>query len=100
MSAMRELANSSARTAINRSVRRQTRNTQLKGLFSFTCSIGAAICGGACYYFIPGVMRFLAVAMTTVVAIIYLREGWVLFRDTNRRLKVEQNSTADFSDTL
>jgi hypothetical protein len=87
LSAMRELANASARIAISRSVRVQTRDTQIKGMVSLTCAIGAILCGIACYFFIPGIMRYLAVAMTIVVASIYLREGWQLFRDANRCLK-------------
>lgn len=87
LSAMRDLANASARTAISHSVRVQTRNIQLKGVFSLACALGAVACGLACYFFIPGVMRYLAVVMTAVVACIYVHEGWQLFREASRHLK-------------
>ena len=87
LSAMRDLANASARTAISHSVRVQTRNIQLKGVFSLACAAGALACGIACYFFIPGVMRYLAVAMTAVVACIYVQEGWQRFREASRQLK-------------
>ncbi len=90
LSAMRELANTSARVAISRSARVQTRDTQIKGAFSFACATGAVACGIACYFFIPGIMRYLAVAMTVVVASIYVREGWLLLREASRQLKAAE----------
>ena len=65
---MRELANASARIAINRSVQVQTRDTQLRAAFSIACAVGAAVCGIACFLLLPGIMRYLSAVMTAVVA--------------------------------
>jgi hypothetical protein len=62
----------------------QNRNTQLRAAFSIACAIGAAICGVACYLLLPGIMRYLSVAMTFVVASISLYEGVILFRSMDR----------------
>jgi pSer/pThr/pTyr-binding forkhead associated (FHA) protein len=86
LSAMRELANASARIAINRSVQLQTRDTQLRAAFSFACAVGAAVCGIACFLLLPGIMRYLSAVMTAVVATIYLYESWKLYREASRRL--------------
>lgn len=104
LSAMRELANSSAQSALSRSLRLQTRDTQIKGAISFACAGGAVICGTACYLLLPGQLRFVAVAMTSLVALIYAREGWMLFREASRRLraaslgKLELDEPRDSSD--
>ena len=95
LDAMRELANASARIAITRSVRMQTRDTQIKGLFSFMCATGAILCGAACYYFLPGVIRYLAVAMTVVVSLIYIREGILQFREASQRLRAAVSGLSD-----
>lgn len=87
LDAMRELANAPARIAITRSVRMQTRDTQIKGLFSFVCAAGAILCGAACYYFLPGVIRYLAIAMTVVVSVIYIREGFLQLQEASHRLR-------------
>lgn len=87
LDAMRELENAPARIAITRSIRMQTRDTQIKGLFSFTCAAGAILCGAACYYFLPGFIRYLAVAMTVVVSVIYIREGFLQFQEASQRLR-------------
>ena len=98
MNAMRELANASARIAITRSERMQTRDTQLKGMFSFVCALGAVLCGAACYHFLPGVIRYLAVAMTGVVAMIYVREGLALLQESSRQMQAIDAGHTNFMD--
>lgn len=95
LSAMRELANASARSAISRSVRVQTRDTQIKGAINFACAFGAAVCGVACFIFIPGIVRFLAVGMTAVVAVIYVMQGNQEFAEAKRRLTAAESGVAD-----
>ena len=95
LSAMRELANTSARIAINRSTRLQTRNTQLKGVVSLACAFGALLCGLACYVFLPGMIRFFAAGMTGIVAIVYVREAMQLFQEANYQYSAATNSFHD-----
>ena len=99
LSAMRELANASARSAISRSVRIQTRDTQIRGMISFGCAAGALICGAMLYIFVPDVVpmvaRFLMVAMTIVVAVIYVKEGLNDFAEANARLRAAESGLAD-----
>ncbi len=86
LSAMRALANESARNAISRSARVQSRDIQIKGFTKFTFAGVALVCGAACLVFIPGVIRYLAVAMTVVVACVCIREGLQFFAEAKRRL--------------
>ena len=97
---MRELANSSAKTALSRSLRVQTRDTQIKGAISFACAGGAVICGMACYLLLPGQLRFVAVAMTGLVTLIYAREGVQLFREASRRLRAASLGKIEMDDEL
>jgi hypothetical protein len=99
LSAMRELANATARSAISQSLRQQTRHTQIQGLVSFGCAGGALLCGLLLYLFVPGVVpnvvRLVAVAMTVVVAAIYGREGIGSFREAHQRLKAIEGGQPD-----
>ncbi len=90
LSAMRELANASARSAISRSVRVQNRDTQIKGAISFACAGGAVVCGVACLIYLPGIVRYMAVAMTAVVAVIYVLQGRQEFSEATLRWKAAQ----------
>jgi len=99
LSAMRELANESARIAINRSARIQTRSTQLKGVVSLGCSVGAVMCGVACYVFLPGMTRFLAAGMTGIVAIVYIREAMQLFQEANYQYHAATNTLVGDDET-
>jgi hypothetical protein len=75
MNALRQLANAQARSDISTSSRLQNRDTQIKAVVNYLCAIGAAICGFACFLFIPGLAKFIAVAMTAIVSVIYVMEG-------------------------
>ena len=86
LSALRELANESARSAITRSARLKSRNVQLKGATNFFFAAVALACGCACLFFLPGVMRYLAVAMTIVVGVVCTIEGFQHFKDAQRML--------------
>lgn len=79
LSAMRKLANDSARSAITRSARLQSRDTQMKGITKFAFAAVAMICGFLCFIFIPGAIRYLAVTMTVVVSGVCVHEGFQLF---------------------
>ncbi len=95
LSAMRELANESARSAISRSVRIQNRDTQIKGVINFACAAGAAVCGIACLIWIPGIMGYLGFAMTAVVGVIYVIQGKQEFNEAKRRLEAAESGLID-----
>jgi hypothetical protein len=97
LSAMRDLANSSARSAISRSARVQSRDTQIQAMVSFGCAVGALACNGVAFYFLSGVLLILAVTMTFVIAFICFREGMHLLEEADRRVKsAEMSRDLDF----
>jgi len=87
LSAMRDLANSSARNAISHSARVQSRDTQIQAAVSFGCAFGALACNIFAFYFLKGLMLMIAVAMTFVVAVCCLREGIHLLTESRRRVR-------------
>jgi hypothetical protein len=90
---MRDLANSSARSAISRSARVQSRDTQIQAMVSFGCAIGALACNGFAFLFLKGVLLILAVAMTFVVALCCFREGMHLLGEAKRRIRAAETGT-------
>ncbi len=92
LSAMRELANSSTRSAISQSARVQSRDTQIQAMVSFACAIGALACNALAFYFLSGVLLIVAVAMTFVVAFICFREGTNLLREARRRVEAAEST--------
>jgi len=98
LDAMRELANASARSAITRSVRIQTRDTQIKGAINFACAGGASACGIACILFLPGIVGYLAVAMTVIVAVIYIMQGMQEFKEASRQMKAAEKGLLEDED--
>jgi hypothetical protein len=80
---LRALANQTARNALTQINRLSTRDNQTKGMINFACTAGAIVCGVACLFFLPGTIRFVAVAMTLIVAAVYGREGFQLLTDSN-----------------
>ena len=95
LNTMRELANASARIAINRSARMQTRSTQLKGVISLVFAFGAIMCGIACYVFLPGMIGYLAAGMTVIVAIVYIWEAMQLFQEASYQYHAVTNVLLD-----
>lgn len=79
LNALRDLANVQAKVAISKSVRMQNRDMQLKGLLNYACAAVAALCGFACFLFVPGLAKLIAVAMTAIVSTVYFKEGKRLF---------------------
>ncbi|MGB0597190.1 MAG: hypothetical protein ACPGLY_10900 [Rubripirellula sp.] len=84
---LRALANQTARNAITQGNRLSTRNNQTKGMINLACTGGAIVCGVACLFFLPGTIRFVAVAMTLIVAAVYGREGFQLLTDSDSQLQ-------------
>jgi len=90
LSAMRDLANSSARSAISRSARVQSRDTQIQAMVSFGCAVGALGCNALAFYFLHGVLLVIAIAMTFIVAFCCSREGLHLLADARRRVQAAE----------
>jgi hypothetical protein len=49
----------------------------------------------ACFALLPGMMSYIGVAMTVIVATIYLREGMQLLREASQRLKAAESGESD-----
>ncbi|MEM9587734.1 MAG: hypothetical protein AAGA03_10685, partial [Planctomycetota bacterium] len=85
LSAMRELANYSARSAISRSTKIQTRNTQMRAFGRFASAGAAVICGMAVFVAISGVFGTLGALAGFVLAGFFTYEGFTLFQEARRR---------------
>ena len=90
LSAMRELANSSARTAVARSVKIQARDTQIKAMMKFAQAGVAGICALACFTFLNWgfVVKLFVVGAILVIAGILVQEGLVLLKEARRRMSM------------
>lgn len=97
LSAMRDLANSSARTAISHSTKIQIRNIQLSGMCSLALAFGAIIVAlGSTFLFgLSGGLLYLAWAMTLIIAGISVRDAMNSFAEAKRRMKVRSEPEAD-----
>jgi hypothetical protein len=95
MDAMRKLANAQARSAISESVRNQNRDTQMKSMFNYVYAVGTALCGFACFLLLPGMTGYIAVAMTAVVTVIFIKEGNKLCTEAESRSKGGADDTVD-----
>jgi hypothetical protein len=76
-------------------VRVQSRDIQIKAVVKFFFAAIALACGGACLVFIPGAMRFLAVAMTLVVAGVCVVEGIQLMGEATKCLGATDSAADD-----
>ncbi len=84
-SALRDLANESANSAIARSARIQTRDAQLKALLKFTAAVIALGTGAAAYFWIEGSFRLLGITASLIVASFFLVEACSVLREARRR---------------
>ncbi|TWU43370.1 hypothetical protein Q31b_24090 [Novipirellula aureliae] len=87
LSAMRDLANQSARTAISRSVRVQTRDTQLKAMTKLVYAGIAAFCAFLIVAFVASWLKFVAAAAILVLGCVFAREGQLLFQSARQRIQ-------------
>ena len=93
MSAMRELANQSARSAVARSVRIQARDTQVKAFYQFLGALVGICCGLLCFYFkdaLGTVVSLVMCALGLVVAAVYAHAGMGLMNEANARIKAAE----------
>ncbi|QDV47708.1 hypothetical protein Enr13x_76190 [Stieleria neptunia] len=97
LSAMRELANQSARNAVSRSIRIQARDTQMKAALKGGLALGFATMGIAAFIFVTwsGTIKFGLVGAFLVLAGVFGQEGYVLARDARRRLALADQQSAE-----
>lgn len=95
LSAMRELANESARSAITRSNRSQSHTTRIQAMLKFIYAGIALVCGLVAVAMIDLMMlKFIAVIAAVVAAAIFVKEGFTLMMDLNNRSKASTPSEA------
>ena len=85
LSAMRELANQSARSAISRSSKTQNRETQTKALAKFAQGVVALLCGAAAFIFVSGFLKVIAAGASVLIALICINEGLSLVNAKGNR---------------
>jgi hypothetical protein len=90
LSAMRALANQSARSAISRSVRIQTRNMQMAGMMNFGVAVVAVLFGLGGSFLLNGGLLYLAWLMALIVAVISIRDGLRNLSDARARLQAAE----------
>ena len=90
LSAMRDLANQSARTAISRSTRIQTRNMQMAGVMNFGVALVAVLFGLGSGFLLSGALLYLAWLMAAIVAAISIRDGLRNLADARARMNAAQ----------
>ena len=100
LSAMRELANQSARNAVARSIRVQARDTQMKAAFKGLFALAFAAMAVGVFVFISWSMtiKFAMIGAFLVLAGVFGQEGYVLARDARRRLALAEASTDETKD--
>jgi hypothetical protein len=92
LTAMRDLANQSARNAVTRSIRIQARDTQMKATLKFgltACFIAMAI-GVFLFVNWSSTIKIAMVGAFLVLAGVFGQEGYVLARDARRRLSLAE----------
>ena len=87
LSAMRELANQSARSAINRSSLIQTRNLQMAGMVNFAVAGVAGVIAIGLSFWLGGGLLLLSWAMLAIIAAISIRDGLRNMNDARNRAR-------------
>ncbi|QDT13146.1 FHA domain-containing protein [Planctomycetes bacterium K23_9] len=101
MSAMRDLANESARSAVARSVRIQARDTQVKAVYKFLGAITGLACGLLCIYFreqLGLIWCAMCCGLGIVVAVMYGQEGMALMKEASTRMAAAESGEISQSD--
>lgn len=90
LSAMRELANQSARNAVARSIRIQARDTQMNAIWKTALSASFVLMALGVFIFVSwsSTIKLVMVAAFLVLAGVFGQEAFVLARDARRRLKL------------
>ncbi|EMI54506.1 myosin heavy chain [Rhodopirellula sallentina SM41] len=88
LSAMRELANASARSAITRSNKTQSHTTRMQAMVKFGQAGIAMLCGIAAVALVNlPMLKMIAAVAALIIAAICVKEGYSLLTDLNTRSK-------------
>ncbi|KLU06924.1 Chromosome partition protein smc [Rhodopirellula islandica] len=86
LSAMRELANESARSAVERSAKSQTHSSRVQAMVKFMQAAVAIICGIAAVAFVAqGMLKIVAAVAALLIAVICVKEGMTLLSVARNR---------------
>jgi len=86
LSAMRELANESARSAVERSAKSQSHSSRVQAMVKFMQAVVAVICGIAAVAFVAhGMLKIVAAVAALLIAVICVKEGMTLLSSTRSR---------------
>lgn len=88
---MRDIANASARGAITRSVRKQTRAKKVEARLQFLYAGAAIVCGVTLYFTAGQLPRLLAIALILMIATCFARDGLIALLEARRRMKVAES---------
>ncbi|MCA9135936.1 MAG: hypothetical protein KDB00_04235 [Planctomycetales bacterium] len=93
LSAMRELANQSARNAVARSIRIQARDTQMKAVVKGGLTIGFVMMAIGVFLFVSWslTIKLAMIGAFIVLAGVFGQEAYILMRDARRRLALAQS---------
>ncbi|MFG0264660.1 MAG: FHA domain-containing protein [Rhodopirellula sp. JB055] len=86
LSAMRELANESARSAVERSAQSQTHSSRVQAMVKFMQGGVAIVCGIAAVAFVAqGMLKIIAAVAALLIAVICVKEGLTLLSVARNR---------------
>ncbi|WP_250928081.1 FHA domain-containing protein [Aporhodopirellula aestuarii] len=95
LSAMRELANASARSAITRSHQTQSHTTRMQAMMKFGQAGIAMLCGLAAVALVNlPMLKIVAAVAALLIAAICVKEGLALLTDLSSRTQTARNSEA------
>ncbi len=97
LSAMRDLANQSARNAVARSIRVQARDTQMKAFFKAALALSFIAMAAGVYLFVSwsSTIKIAMIGAFVVLAVVFGQEGYVLARDAKRRLALAETGSGE-----
>jgi ABC-type transport system involved in cytochrome bd biosynthesis fused ATPase/permease subunit len=83
---MRELANESARSAVERSAKSQTHSSRVQAMVKFMQGAVAIVCGIAAVAFVAqGMLKIIAAVAALLIAVICVKEGLTLLSVARNR---------------
>ncbi|MGB7342621.1 MAG: FHA domain-containing protein [Pirellulaceae bacterium] len=103
MSAMRDLANQSARSAVARSVKIQARDTQINAMKKFAGAATGITCALLCLYFreqLGLIWCGMCSGLGVIVAVMYGQEGMALWNEASARIKSTQQEETGESESV
>ncbi|MCC9643522.1 peptide-binding protein [Rhodopirellula sp. JC740] len=93
LSAMRELANESARSAVERSAKSQTHSSRIQALVKFMQAGVAVICGIAAVAWVHGMLKIVAAVAALLIAVICVKEGITLLSASRNKAKAKKQAS-------